>query len=124
MSEIDEVRATCAAYLQAIKTGDAEKGATLFTEDAVQMPPNAPLVRGRDAICRGIMENGPIPSINEEFLMIDTSGDLAFQRSRVTWDSDGSTKYTVSMDVLKRCDDGVWRYIAMVWNSSEGFDQQ
>ena len=124
MTELDEVRTTCAAYLQAIKDGDADKGASLFTEDAVQMPPNAPLVKGRDAIRKGILENGPIPSINEEFEMIEISGDLAFQRSRATWNSDGDVKYTDSMDVLKRCDDNVWRYVAMVWNSSEGFSQE
>ena len=123
MSEVDDVRATSAAYLDAIRTGDADKGASLFTEDAVQMPPNSPLIKGRDAIRKGIIEQGPIPSINEEFQMIDVSGDLAYQRSKASWEWDGKARFTDSMDILKRGEDGQWRYVAMVWNSSEGFEQ-
>jgi ketosteroid isomerase-like protein len=123
MSEVEQVRAVSAAYLQAVKEGDADKAAALFSEDGVMMPPNAPLIEGREAIRQTLLKNGPLPTLNEEFLMFEVSGRLAYQRSRASWVSNGKTKYTDSMDVLKQTSGGTWQYAAMVWNSSEGFDE-
>ena len=122
MSEIEQVRAVSAAYVQAVREGDADKAAALFSEDGVMMPPNKRPVEGREAIRQILLENGPQPTLNEQFITFAVSGRLAYQRSRASWDSNGARKFTDSMDVLKQGDDGTWRYAAVTWNTSEGFD--
>jgi uncharacterized protein (TIGR02246 family) len=47
LQSIDEIRA---AHVAALNSGDAQAWAALFTEDAVQMPPNAPENIGRPNI--------------------------------------------------------------------------
>ena len=56
-------------------------------------------------------------------LKTEVSDGLAYQQSRITWDSNGKTKYTDTLDVLKRQDDGSWLFVACAWNSAEGIDQ-
>ena len=122
MSEIEQVRAVSAAYLESVQAGDADRAAKLFTEDAVMLPPNAPPIAGRKAIRQRLHNTGPQPTLDEEFVMFEASGNLAYQRSRASWVSDGKTKFTESMDIFKRCEDGIWRYAAMIWNSNEGYE--
>jgi ketosteroid isomerase-like protein len=122
MSEIERIRAVSAAYLQAVKDGDADKATALFCVDGVMMPPERPPIVGREAIRQSMLQNGPQPTLEERFLMFEVSGRLAYQRSRASWGSNGERKFTDSMDVFKRNKDGTWQYAAMVWNSSEGFD--
>jgi uncharacterized protein (TIGR02246 family) len=44
------LRAALEAYFDAANAGDAARWASLYTEDAVMMPPNSPVVEGRAAI--------------------------------------------------------------------------
>lgn len=44
------LKATTVTWLEAYNTGDVEKMVALYTDDAVLMPPHAPVARGRDAI--------------------------------------------------------------------------
>ena len=44
------IRQVADAYVKATLAGDAKAIAALYTEDAVEMPPNVPSVRGRAAI--------------------------------------------------------------------------
>ncbi len=44
------IRALAAAHLEAVINRNADSVAALYTEDAVQMPPNRPIVEGREGI--------------------------------------------------------------------------
>lgn len=44
------VRAIADSYAKAVLAGDAKAVAALYTEDAVEMPPNQSMVKGRSAI--------------------------------------------------------------------------
>ena len=88
------------------------------------MPPNAPLVQGRDAIKKHFDDLGPDSSVGGDILKTEISGNLAYQTTRVTWESDGRTKYTDCLDILQKQDDGSWLYVVSTWNSEEGLDQQ
>jgi len=123
MSDIEKINACNAAFQEALIAGDGDKCASLCDENAVLMPPNALRVEGHDAIKRHFADLGPDSTVSGEVLSIEVSGKLACQRSRVTWDSNGSTKYTESLDVLRQQDDGSWLFAASAWNSEEGFDQ-
>jgi hypothetical protein len=43
---------------------------------------------------------------------------------RVTWESEGGTKYTDTLDVLQKQAGGSWLYVISTWNSEEGLDQE
>ncbi len=123
MSDIDKIKAINAAALEAVRVGDGEKSASTYDEKGVMMPPNTPLVEGRGAIGQHFNNLGPDSTVTASTPKIEVSGNLAYQLYRVTWESDGKTKYTDCFDVLKQQDDGSWLYVASAWNSEDGFDQ-
>lgn len=123
MAEIDKIDALNAAFQEALRNGNGDKCGSLCAEDAVMMPPNAPPIEGRETIKQHFAKLGADPSVTAETLKIEISDDLAYQRSRVSWHSNGKTKYTDSIDVLRRQEDGTWLFVASSWNSSEGFEQ-
>jgi len=124
MNEIEQISAFNTMFQDALREGDGEKCASLCADNAVMMPPNETPVEGRDAIRRHFADLGPDPSVGGEILETRVSGQLAYQRSRVSWDSNGKTKYTDSLDILRQQDDGSWLYVACAWNSAEGLDQE
>lgn len=124
MSEIEKIHECNSMFQDALRAGDGDKCALMCEESAVLMPPNAPPVEGRDAIKQHFAGLGPDSTVTGNSLNIEVYGELAYQRSRVTWDSNGKTKYTDSLDVLRQQDDGSWLFVASAWNSEEGFDQE
>lgn len=122
MSERENIEGQNQAFQAALREGDAERCAALCTEDAVMMPPNAPPIEGRDAIERHFAKLGPDSSVAAKVIKLEVAGGLAYQLSRVSWGPKGKAKYTDSLDVFQRQDDGSWLFAASVWNSSEGFD--
>ena len=123
MSEIEKINTCNVAFQKVVREGDADTCASMCAEDAVMMPPNAPPVEGRDAIKRHFARLGPDSTVTADILKVEVFGRLAYQRSRVSWDSNGKTKYTDCLNVLRQHDDGSWLFVASAWNSSEGFDQ-
>lgn len=124
MSDLDKIHALNAAFETAMQEGDADKCASMCSEDAVFMPPNKPPIEGREAIRQHIKNLGPDSTLSGESVNIEVSGRLAYQRSRATWESNGKTKYTDSLEALQQQDDGSWLFIASSWNSSAGFEQK
>ena len=124
MSEIEKIRESSAAFDEALKVGDGDKCASFYVQDGSLMPPNAPLVQGREAIKKHFDDLGPDSSVGGDILKTEISGNLAYQNTRVTWESDGRSKYTDCLDILQKQDDGSWLYVVSTWNSEEGLDQQ
>ncbi len=123
MSDKEKIDACNAMFQEALRQGDADRCAAMCTEDAVMMPPNAPPIEGCEAIKRHFAKLGPDSSISAEISKVEVFGELAYQLSRVSWASDGNTKYTDALDVLRKQADGSWLFVASAWNSSGGFDQ-
>lgn len=124
MSETDQINSCIQAFMEALRLGEAEKCASMYEENAVVMPPNEPPLFGRESIRQHLANLGSDPSVTAEALKIEVSGELAYDRSRVTWESNGKTKYTDCLDVFKKQDDNSWAFIASTWNSVEGFDSE
>ncbi len=122
MSDIDKINEINAAFQEAVRVGDGEKCASMYNEKGVVMPPNIPLLEGHDAIWQHFANLGPDSTVTASTAKIEVSGKLAYQLYRVSWGSDGKTKYTDCFDVLKQQDDGSWLYVASAWNSEDGFD--
>ena len=73
-------------FMEAMERGDAASVAALYTEDAVVLPPDGPMVSGRSAIeefWRGLMGAGA-RGVNLETLRLAGSGDMLHEVGRAT----------------------------------------
>jgi ketosteroid isomerase-like protein len=122
MSDKEQIDRYNAAFELALQQGDAAGCAALCAETALLMPPEEAPVSGREAISRHFAGLGADLSVRGSVVELEISGGLAYQHSRVSWDSDGGRRYTDSLDVLQKQADGSWLLLASAWNSSGGFD--
>lgn len=75
------LRAALEAYVDAANAGDAARWASLYTQDAVMMPPNSPVVEGRAAI-ESWLAMLPVKIMDAEgtALEVEGAGSLAYVR--------------------------------------------
>lgn len=112
-----------AAFAAAYNRGDAKAVAAMYTEDAIALPPDAEMVRGRAAIERlwaDAMASG-IKTIAFTVIDVQSSGDLAVETGRAVLGiqpagqpaTTQAGKYVV---VWKRSANGEWRLLRDIWN--------
>jgi uncharacterized protein (TIGR02246 family) len=112
--------------VEAMLAGDWERFAASFTEDAVRLPPDEPLHRGRAAIKRWAEENwGPL--MLTEFSMtvqdVDGCGDLAYAWGpysaivKVPELDDPVKDVGKFLTVLRKQADGAWLVSVAMFNS-------
>ena len=78
--DVVAIKALYDSWVPAVKSGDWETAANLYTEDTVVMPSNMPLIEGREA-AKTFLENFPtIKEISFTPLEIDGYGDIAYVR--------------------------------------------
>lgn len=111
------------SYRQAVLATDPAAIASVYTADGVEMPPNMPLVQGRDAIQR---RNEPLAQVTEfQITPMETTGhgDVAFDRGSYTFTGrvEGmpeaiadTGKYLV---IARKQPDGSWLIARAIWNS-------
>ena len=112
------IRAASAAWSQASTARDLDKSVAVYTEDAVQMLPKTPAVKGRDAIRKNWTQMlalpGPGLSFQTTSVEVARSGDIAYETGTydfVTTGKNGKAndekgKYVV---VWKKQSDGSWK---------------
>ena len=118
------------AALQAIAEQDApvvlaRDWATLtarFTPGAVRMPPNAPVIEGRNAIRESLEALPPISAFTFRMLDLQGDGQLAYMRAAwsITVAPPGAADVSDSGKILNVFDkqfDGTWLPVADAWNS-------
>ena len=109
---------------KAFSRGDAAAIAAFYTDDAVVMPPNSKMIKGRKAIeefWKGAMGMG-VRSIQLDTLDVQSGTDLAYEIGNATMiiqpqggkAATDTVKYVV---VWKRQPDGSWKLAADIWNS-------
>jgi uncharacterized protein (TIGR02246 family) len=108
-------------WIEAFNAHDADALASLYTEDAVLLPPNEPAVFGRDAIRATNKELLAEKGIGMELedLEINIVGDLGYKAGRYRmYSKDGGLldrgKY---IEIWKKTD-GTWLIHRDMWNSS------
>lgn len=123
-SEADEaaIRALVAPFDEAVLAGDWAAFVVMFTEDAVLMPPNAPVLPMKDFLAWIEPMGYTALEHRIEFLDIDGRGDLAYARGTY------AERFTVAgvadpiedsgkvLGVLRKQADGNW--LVSVWASS------
>ena len=109
---------------KAFSRGDAAAIAAFYTDDAVVMPPNSKMIKGRKAIeefWKGAMGMG-VRSIQLDTLDVQSGTDLAYEIGNATMiiqpqggkAATDTVKYVV---VWKRQPDGSCKLAADIWNS-------
>jgi uncharacterized protein (TIGR02246 family) len=128
LSSADEagVRAIDGEWAKAATAGNGDAIAALYTSDATLLPPNEPIVKG-DGIRKYFTEftNGFSSKAELNTTAVEGSGDLAYAvgtyRMELTPKKPGAKplkdegKY---IEVMKRQDDGTWKIVYDIWNSS------
>lgn len=115
-----------AKFVEAFSRGDAAAIAALYIEDAKLLPPNNPMVSGRQSIeefWKGFIEMSVWREVILETVEVDYNGDLASEVGTYTlaFQPEGSQvirdtgKYVV---VWNRQTDGSWKLAVDTWNSN------
>ena len=114
------IRAGVARWVELIKARDSDGIADLYAADAVAMPPNQPIVSGRDAIREFWRATVQIPELSLTFepqqIDVSSSGDLAIDRGTYRLNGhelDESGKY---IEVWRKVGDD-WKVAANIYNS-------
>jgi uncharacterized protein (TIGR02246 family) len=127
-SGADAIKAVADAYVKAALAGDAKAIAALYTDDALEMPPNQPLIKGRAAIQQYYekeMASGmKMTSFTLTHLDTQAMGDRGYDVGTyrqslalkgATTPINDSGKYTV---ILRRSAAG-WKIASAIYNSDQ-----
>ena len=113
------IREADKAWLEAAQAKDAERFASMYTEDATLMLPDSPAISGKAAIRDGVGEMMKDPAFSLSFepgtVEVAMSGDLAYETGTYTLTvTDEKTKKPVTSTghgvvVWKKQADGSWK---------------
>ncbi|HEV2131142.1 MAG TPA: SgcJ/EcaC family oxidoreductase [Longimicrobiaceae bacterium] len=119
-----------ARFSEAFRRGDAEGAAQVYTEDAVILPPDAQIIRGRQAITqfwRAVMGMGvkgaDLTTVDLEVVSDDTAYEIG--RALLTIEPEGGERMQQEgkfVVVWKRRENG-WKWHVDIWNSSPSGQQ-
>lgn len=82
-----EIAAVNGAFEDAVRKGDAETMASLYTPDAIAFPPNAPMSKGRENIKQlwaSVISGMGLKSVKLETLDLEVAGDTACEVGQAT----------------------------------------
>jgi uncharacterized protein (TIGR02246 family) len=124
----DAIKAIADSYVKAVLAGDAKGVAALYAEDAVEMPPNQPMVKGRAGVLQYYEKTlgGGMKPMTFSISHLETSAagdhgyDVGTYQQTVTVPGNATTvsdtgKYTV---ILKRVAND-WKIAYAIYNSDQ-----
>ena len=120
------IRAEDAAGLKAAQAKDVNGAVANYADDASWLPPNAPIVKGKDAIRAGWAALLASPGLTIDWqitkLEMARSGDLAYTLYSYQMSLQGPAgkpiaDYGKDMAVWKKQQDGTWKMVAETFNS-------
>ena len=110
-----------AQWQSAFNSGDAAGVAALYTQDAMRAPPEAPLIRGRDAVREGLAENmGWKIKLSAAGALMGPESGTSWGDFELTGTENGQpvTRKGRWMNAMKKTADG-WRIYRDIWNAKE-----
>ena len=126
-SNIDAaIKAVADEYVKAVLAGDAKAVAALYTEDAVEMPPNHPSVKGRTAIQQYYEKQlaaGKFASFSLDHMETravgDTGYDIGTYRQNVMPQKGQAVDDRGKFIVVVKRTGGAWRVAYAIYNSDQ-----
>ena len=120
-----EIAATNRAFEEAVRKGDVDRLAYLYTADAMALPPDGPIVTGRDAIktlWASVIRDMALRDVQLQTIDLDITGDTACEvgEARLTLEPPSSepTTVTVKYVVAWKKAAGRWLLHRDIWNAS------
>jgi ketosteroid isomerase-like protein len=114
------IDATNAGFMEAFGRGDPAAAAReTYTRDARILPPDAPIVQGRDAIAQfwtGAAQQLGITAVALSTVDLHPLGDGAYEVGRGTLTLGGGQQVVAKYVVIWRQEDGRWRWHVDIWN--------
>jgi uncharacterized protein (TIGR02246 family) len=120
------IRAADAAGLKAAQAKDVAGATANYADDASWLPPNAPIVQGKEAIRNAWAQFLSIPGlkIDWQIIKVDVSqaGDMAYTLYKYNMTMAGPNGSPINdrgkdMSVWKKQSDGAWKMVADTFNS-------
>jgi uncharacterized protein (TIGR02246 family) len=114
-----EIAAVNRQFEEAARKGDLDRLASLYTPDAMAMPPDGPLVKGRDAIKQmwgSLAQSIGLKDVRLDTLDLELVGDTGCEVGEATITHGGGTAVVKFVVVWKKTD-GQWRLHRDIWNA-------
>jgi uncharacterized protein (TIGR02246 family) len=113
------IEETNAQFVKAASSGDTARVASLYTQDAVLLAPNAPMMRGREAIeafFDGMVQQMGLPELQLNTKQVEEHGDTAWEVGAYTMKLQGVIDQGKYIVVWKR-QGSDWKLAADIWNT-------
>ena len=118
-----ELEEANAKFIEIVKRGDAQAASAVYSENAILIPPNTEIIRGRESIekfWRGGMKEG---LANMKLTIISVGGDnnICYEIGRCTVISEKKGEEPQEeimryMVVRQKSSEGTWKVLADIWN--------
>jgi uncharacterized protein (TIGR02246 family) len=126
-ADVEAIKKIIDDFNAAINAGNIDKLVSLYTDDAVRIPPNKPALVGKEAIRRLFQEQLDQFTVQNEGVIVDlkVSGDLAFVRG--SWTSINTPKTGGEplkfngnfVSIIQKQPDGSWKTICNSWSNEQ-----
>jgi ketosteroid isomerase-like protein len=110
-----------------ISSGDVEAGMAFWADDALMLPPDFPILEGKQAIRQYVEGALEVPGFRISWepirAHVSASGDLAYLIERNVMEADGPdgkpvVTYGKAVTIWSKGADGTWRNIVDTWNAA------
>jgi uncharacterized protein (TIGR02246 family) len=116
---LQEISAVNRQFEDAARKGDLERLASLYTPDAVALPPDGPVVKGRAAIKQmwgTLAQQVGLKEVRLQTLDFEQAGDTGYEVGEATLAVSSGTAVMKFVVVWKKID-GQWRLHRDIWNT-------
>ena len=126
-ADVATIKAAFDEFVQLYNAGDFDRIISNYAENSMQMPPNEPIRKGKEAILLGYQKTRELNDEHCDSSVIEdvrVSGDLAIVRGTDTGTTTPRSggepvKYSLKwLTVLERQSDGAWKWIYEMWNDN------
>jgi len=114
-----EIAAVNRQFEDAARHGDLDRLASLYTPDAVALPPDGPVVKGRDSIKQmwgSIAQRIGLKDVRLSTLDFEQAGDTGYEVGEATLAVTSGTAVVKFVVVWKKLD-GKWLLHRDIWNT-------
>ena len=116
---LSEIAAVNRQFEDAARKGDLDRLASLYTSDAIALPPDGPVVKGREAIKQmwgTAAQQMGLKDVRLQTLDFEQAGDTGYEVGEATLAIAAGTAIVKFIVVWKKTD-GQWRLHRDIWNT-------
>jgi len=123
--DLESLRNAVEEFRESINSGNGEKAAEMWTDDAIFMPNGWETIKGKEKVAAVWKQNveGGFRTKNQETIELVVSGNIGYEVVTQLWtvhqegktDEWGSSKY---VHIWKKQADGSWKLHLDIWNTN------